>query len=217
MLARIFAGTRPTTSQEASLSITMLLDAPRKPRPASAAKPSPYAAAQAALTDVPVSFYAIPAGYVAAQQIDLNGNDYLFVRVRNMSRGGKRMSRVVGSPEAPRYMHMSPACTGRMPGVDITTATAIRMALAGIPQGRRNLFVIGCRVSCRVDISIRLYRVRRAVPNWPSARRVAGRCSTAPTHRGIPQRRARLRACRRACGWRASSRRRRSDRPPSFR
>jgi hypothetical protein len=109
MLARIFAGTRPTTSQEASLFITMLLDAPRKPRPASAAKPSPYAAAQAALTDVPVSFYAIPAGYVAAQQIDLNGNDYLFVRVRNMSRGGKRMSRVVGSPEAPRYMHMSPA------------------------------------------------------------------------------------------------------------
>ena len=109
MLTRIFAGTRPTTSQEASLFITMLLDAPRKPRPASAAKPSPYAAAQAALTDVPVSFYAIPAGYVAAQQIDLNGNDYLFVRVRNMSRGGKRMSRVVGSPEAPRYMHMSPA------------------------------------------------------------------------------------------------------------
>lgn len=109
MLARIFAGTRPTTSQEASLFITMLLDAPRKPRPASAAKPSPYAAALAALTDVPVSFYAIPAGYVAAQQIDLNGNDYLFVRVRNMSRGGKRMSRVVGSPEAPRYMHMSPA------------------------------------------------------------------------------------------------------------
>ena len=34
MLARIFVGTRPTISQEASLFITMLLDAPRKPRPA---------------------------------------------------------------------------------------------------------------------------------------------------------------------------------------
>ncbi|QWY83881.1 hypothetical protein SEA_A3WALLY_384 [Microbacterium phage A3Wally] len=109
MLASIFAGTRTTTSQEASIFITILLDQPRKPSTAPAPARSGYAAATAALADVPVSFYAIPAGYVSAQNVDLHGNDYLFVRVRNMSRGGKRMSRVVGSPDAPRYMGMSPA------------------------------------------------------------------------------------------------------------
>lgn len=120
MLESILTGKRPTTSQEASIFITILLDAPRKPKPstpANAPARSGYAAATAALADVPVSFYAIPAGYVAAQGIDLHGNDYLFVRVRNMSRGGKRMSRVVGSPDAPRYMGMTPAAVQYLAGL----------------------------------------------------------------------------------------------------
>lgn len=117
MLDSILTGKRPTTSQEASIFITILLDAPRKPKPAPEFTRSPYAAAQDALADVPVSFYAIPAGYVSAQGIDLHGNDYIFVRVRNMSRGGKRMSRVVGSPDAPRYMGLSPAAVQYLAGL----------------------------------------------------------------------------------------------------
>ena len=118
IIADILAGKQACTSQMASLYITMLLSLPRKPTtPANAPARSGYAAATAALADVPVSFYAIPAGYVSAQGIDLHGNDYLFVRVRNMSRGGKRMSRVVGSPDAPRYMGMTPAAVQYLAGL----------------------------------------------------------------------------------------------------
>lgn len=118
IIADILSGKRPCTSQAASMYITMLLTLPRKPTtPATAPARNGYAAAQAALADVPVSFYAIPAGYVSAQGIDLHGNDYLFVRVRNMTRGGKRMSRVVGSPDAPRYMGVSPAVALHVAGL----------------------------------------------------------------------------------------------------
>jgi hypothetical protein len=87
--------------------ITILRDAPRKPRPAAE---SPWAKANAALASVEVSFYAIPAGYVTAQRIDLYGSDYLFVRVRNYQ--GKRfISRVHGAPGSPRYSRIDPVTT----------------------------------------------------------------------------------------------------------
>lgn len=109
-LAEILAGTRVTTSQEASMFITILLGAPRKPKATSpgSVPVSPWAAANAALADVDTSFYAIPAGYVSAQNIDLYGSDYLFVRIRN--RGNTRyVSRVHGAPGSPRYSSMNPA------------------------------------------------------------------------------------------------------------
>lgn len=94
--------------RSASDYITKLFAAPRKPKATSAE--SPWAKANAALANVEVSFYAIPAGYVTAQRIDLYGSDYLFVRVRNYQ--GKRfISRVHGSPGAPRYSRIDPVTT----------------------------------------------------------------------------------------------------------
>lgn len=95
---------KPTfTSAAASLVITNLLAAPKVPK---ATVPTIYAEAQAALAGVDLGFYAIPAGYVVAQPIDLHGNDYLFVRVR--SYGGKLyMSRIFGSFAALRYQRLS--------------------------------------------------------------------------------------------------------------
>lgn len=75
-----------------------------KPR-TQAATPSPWAQAQAALADVDTSFYAIPAGYVVSQRIDLRGNDYLFIRVRNYQ-GKRYMSRVHGNVGGFSYSRM---------------------------------------------------------------------------------------------------------------
>lgn len=88
----------------ASARIGDLMNAPRKV----VARPeSPWAAVDAAVADLETSFYAIPAGYVHAQPIDLHGNDYLFVRVRNMGRK-RRIHRVHGSVGTPRYTALNP-------------------------------------------------------------------------------------------------------------
>ncbi len=91
----------------ASNVINALLLAPRRPKTSPvSAFPTVYAEAQNALGTVDLGFYAIPAGWVSAQPIDLHGNDYLFLRVR--SYGGKLyMSRIFGSFAALRYQRLS--------------------------------------------------------------------------------------------------------------
>lgn len=91
-------------SKTASKFIDSLLKAPLAPKPAPAASPTPNQreAAQAKLLEVDTSFFAIPAGHVAAQRIDLRGNDYLFLRVRNWN-GKRTLSRVHGSVGGFRY------------------------------------------------------------------------------------------------------------------
>ncbi len=98
------------TSKRASEVITTLLTYRKAPKPTTAASvpANPWTAANEALADVDTSFYAIPAGYVSAQSIDLYGSDYLFVRVRTYA-GRKRVSRVHGAPGAPRYSSLNPA------------------------------------------------------------------------------------------------------------
>ena len=92
--AALAGGNLPKRS--ASSFIDTLKGYPWKPKPETA--PSPFAEADAALAAVDTSFFAIPAGYVSAQSslIDLNGNDHLFVRVRNWN-GKRTISRVQGS------------------------------------------------------------------------------------------------------------------------
>lgn len=80
---------------DASRFIDKLMKAPRK-------TVTPFSAAAAALEEVEVSFYAVPAAYVIGQSIDLLGNDYLFLRVRNYM-GKRYLSRVHGAPDRPRY------------------------------------------------------------------------------------------------------------------
>jgi len=87
---------------DASHYIDILRNAPVK------RQQSAWAEAEAALADVEVSFYALPAGLVSAQHIDLYGNDFLFLRVRNMSGGRKRLSRVSGAPGSPSYRALPP-------------------------------------------------------------------------------------------------------------
>jgi len=94
--------------RSASEFITKLFAAPRKPKAAPAE--SPWTKANAALAKVEISFYAIPAGYVTAQRIDLYGSDYLFVRVRNYQ-GKRYISRVHGAPGSPRYSRIDPVTT----------------------------------------------------------------------------------------------------------
>ena len=88
--------------QQASRVITALMKLPRKARPAAAAAPSAWAEAQERLRSLDISFYAVPAQAVMAQEIDLNGNDYLFLRTRNYM-GKTYLSRVYGAYGAPRY------------------------------------------------------------------------------------------------------------------
>lgn len=115
-LIRRLADPTQLSKSDASRWINYMLDQPRKT--SSAPTASPWVRAQAALADVDTSFYAIPAGYVSAQEIDLYGSDYLFVRVRNYQ-GKRYLSRVHGSPVSPRYSRMSP-------GVTIVVAEVIR-------------------------------------------------------------------------------------------
>lgn len=93
------------TSREASAMITKLQAYPRKrtePKPDPNSSVS-WADAGKALADLDISFYAIPAEYVSAlQEIDLRGNDYLFVRVRNYQ-GRRYLSRAHGSVGTFRY------------------------------------------------------------------------------------------------------------------
>lgn len=94
------------TVRQASAFIDSLKASPWKPR-----NPRPTSdrdAANAAVRDLDVSFYAIPAGLVSAQRIDLRGNDHLFVRVRNASGGRKYMSRVHGAVGSPSYTRIDP-------------------------------------------------------------------------------------------------------------
>jgi hypothetical protein len=89
-------------ARAASSHIDTLLRAPMK------VQRNVWDAANAAIADLEVSFYAVPAGLVSAQRVDLYGNDFLFLRVRNMSGGRKRLSRVSGAPGSPRYSGFSP-------------------------------------------------------------------------------------------------------------
>ncbi len=89
----------------ASNVITKLLAAPRKAQAQAAG--NPWEAVNEAFKDVETSFYAIPAGYVRAQSLDLYGSDYLFVRVRNYGQR-KYVSRVHGAPGHPRYSRIDP-------------------------------------------------------------------------------------------------------------
>jgi hypothetical protein len=101
-------------SKGASEYIDRLLRLPKK------VQPNAWDAANAATADLEVSFYAVPAGLVSAQKVDLYGNDFLFLRVRNMGGGrGKRLSRVSGAPGSPRY-------TGFSPDVIVSLAAVMR-------------------------------------------------------------------------------------------
>lgn len=93
-------------SRSASGFIDSLLKLPKKATAPAPAKP--WDAANAAVADLETSFYAIPAGLVSAQRLDLRGNDYLFVRVRNYA-GKRYMSRVHGSVGSPAYSRIDPA------------------------------------------------------------------------------------------------------------
>lgn len=96
------------TTVEASMLISSLMGYTRKP--AAPTTPTAWGEAAAALSDLDTQFYAIPASYVFAQDIDLYGNDYLFLRLRNY--GGKRyLSRVFGAYGAPRYQRITKPAT----------------------------------------------------------------------------------------------------------
>jgi len=91
----------------ASNVISALMLLPRRPKASSVEiTPTVYAEAQTALEGVDVGFYAIPAGYVSAQPIDLHGNDYLFLRVRTY-KGKRFVSRIFGSFASLRYQRLS--------------------------------------------------------------------------------------------------------------
>jgi len=104
--------------RQASAFIDSLKASPWKPkdRPANI-----WDQVNAAVKDLETSFYAIPAGLVSAQRIDLRGNDYLFVRVRNFSGGRRVMSRVHGAVGAPGYTRIAPE---------------LQITLAGLMRGR---------------------------------------------------------------------------------
>jgi hypothetical protein len=90
--------------RDASGFIDALFKAPKK---LTTPTVNPWDDANRACAELEVSFYAIPAGLVSAQRLDLHGNDYLFVRVRNYS-GKRYMSRVHGSVGHPRYSRIDP-------------------------------------------------------------------------------------------------------------
>lgn len=106
-IARRLASPQLLSKSDASRWINYLREQPRKAT-AAPASGSVWAQTQAALADVHTSFYAVPAGYVHAQEIDLYGSDYLFIRVRNYG-GKKYVSRVHGSPGEPRYSKLPTA------------------------------------------------------------------------------------------------------------
>ena len=93
------------TIADASKYIGKCVNSPLKRKPAGA-----WDAANEAMKGVEVSFYAVPAAFVIAQDIDLHGNDFLFLRVRNMGGGRMRISRVHGA-QTPRYSALSPRAT----------------------------------------------------------------------------------------------------------
>lgn len=96
--ASLAAGMPKRKASEWIDALKILAWKPKAPAPSTAGVQSAFAEADAALAAVDTSFFAIPAGYVSAQSslIDLNGNDHLFVRVRNWN-GKRTISRVQGS------------------------------------------------------------------------------------------------------------------------
>ncbi|UVG35084.1 hypothetical protein SEA_CECE_335 [Microbacterium phage Cece] len=91
----------------ASLMIEKLRTLPKKAAPVvSAPAASIWDQVNVALEPVDTSFYGIPAGLLAAHDIDLNGNDFLFIRVRTY-KGRKFVSRVYGAPVRPNYQRIT--------------------------------------------------------------------------------------------------------------
>lgn len=110
------AALNPSTSAEASLMITNLLAAPRKPKPLDGV----YAEIQHRLELMPTGRYAVPAADVQAlfpNATDvLAGNDHLFIRTYRF-KNRLYMVRLYGAPGDFRSERMKPATVLALAGL----------------------------------------------------------------------------------------------------